>query len=413
MFDMFISEILQYIAEYLSDVKQILALRHVCKKTMIMYTPTFTCKQTYSFLYVKDIRADTNSNTCYNREYINKIIYTEYINNKYNTKHNLLFMKNLTHLDLYDNSNVLHPADLIYLPNLTYLSANFYSPLHVRNISHLKSLHTLVTDFINDYEPCIEYPPNLKYINCTILYTGIHFSRVAKQLKRLVIFTLCDIVTVIIDLIKQGLFINIEEMNIGYGISINCIKYLPSLTKLNTWHHKVTDEHLLYLTNLNKLILGTNCLITDSSLINCTKLTELTFSYNIYRLIEYNSKVTDLSIQYLINLKMADFSNNKLLTNKCLVNLINLTELHCNNNFTDNGIIHLKNLKILHLHDNTKITDNSISKLTNICILSCGKNNNLTDKSLLQLPFLKFLNCGYDHKFSDISLRNIEHIEYD
>jgi hypothetical protein len=102
----------------------------------------------------------------------------------------------------------------------------------------------------------------------------------------------------------------------------------------------------------------------------------------------YGRCIEDSSISNLYNLEELILHNNKLLSDKGLINLNKLTKLHLkhNTNITNKSIINKNNLEELVLIHNKNINDEGFINITKLKKLNLGYNNNRK----LNLEFIKF-----------------------
>jgi hypothetical protein len=223
--------------------------------------------------------------------------------------------------------------------------------------------------------------------------------------------------------------INLKTLHLSDNSKIKpeIIKLLPKLELVDCGIYEFTDDHLINLTNIRKLICGINCFFTDLSFRQLTKLKILDIDWAHILLDDDTfstlTELTELHLgnrliltdQVFINMsKMRKLycDRNIYITDNCLKYMPNLIELDCgsNNNFTDNAIIELHDLEILRCGECINITDNCLKHMSNLIELDCGNNNNFTDSAIMKLHNLETLKCGNCTNITDTTLLHLQNL---
>jgi len=210
----------------------------------------------------------------------------------------LITLKNLTHLDIRYN-NIISDNSVKNLYNLTHLSCNNkLTDNSIKNLTQLvyldRSLNGLIT------EKVINNLTNLKTLKMSENMTCKYLT----NLQNLKTLYACENIT------DSGLlnFPDLEELYFCIdNTKINNYFY-------NNYKFKISDISIKKLTKLKKLKLN-------------------------------KSNISDEGINLLTNLIDFDFQQNDLITNNGIKNLINMINITCNGNITDEGLINMLTLK--------------------------------------------------------------------
>lgn len=205
-------------------------------------------------------------------------------------------------------------------------------------------------------------------------------------------------------------------------VYISKCKYLMFLNCNYT--NNITDLSVQYLINISILIC--NKVITDTSIAKLTNLVTLD--------IGDNTSISDYSLSNLSKLKQLLLNDTcSKISDNSISQLTSLTKLHLGNNdicyITNNSIAKLTNLVSLNisnnqyidnillpnlktLYTNHKLVDSSIKTLTSLTHLYCISNDNFTDSVVCNLPKLTLLSCGFNNNFTDITLYTLSRLKY-
>ncbi|MGV8947892.1 MAG: leucine-rich repeat domain-containing protein [Candidatus Paracaedibacter sp.] len=207
-----------------------------------------------------------------------------------------------------------------------------------------------------------------------------------------------------------------------------CIEYLSDTFRFASLFDYNRDQSLKVFTNLQKLDLQENYLITDASVQHLTNLTELD--------LQENKLITDASVQHLTNLTELNLQYNKLITDASVQHLTNLTKLNLVNNkdITDASLKYLINLQELDLGrracffggkelgpiKNENISGKSLIYLTNLTsltlVISKDSKSAIFGPVLEHLPRLNGLTLAIEAPFNHenlFSLTNLTRLETD
>lgn len=256
----------------------------------------------------------------------------------------LLHLTNLLHLNLSWNRSITN-AGLRNLPQLTRLDLNSSVSIDHDGISHL----TTLTDL------------NLRNIGLRIKNVGI--ERLTR-LQRLIISRN--------DITSDALWnlTNLTHLELRmkeYDLNDEILKRLTKLCYLSIlYHSSVTDDGLSHLVSLSSLTFFPSRLITDLSVCQLTNLTSLEF---------LNARAEE-------NIRVNAREDNIRVNAKYLRNQENLV--------TDAGLKTLTQLVSLGIAGNRVVSDKSISLLTNLTSLSCNKYQ-ISFACLMQLTKLRNL----------------------
>lgn len=242
-------------------------------------------------------------------------------------------------------------------------------------------------------DPALGRFTNLK----TLFIEGTHYVS-DKSLSRLV------------HLEKFRIFIYGQSYETDNSITEKSISRLTNLVSLSLGFGCVGDETLSLLTNLRKLELGGNQLVTDGSLKKMTQLRKLI----IYESMTTGSKtgsITGSSVSLLTNLRQLfiGYCDNPIFTDDCLGELTNLEKLNIffNENFTDRSISKLTNLRELSFSPRSNITETSVSLLTNLQNLSLSGNTSITPNVLSILTNIHTLDLEDNEIIDEDCLRHL------
>jgi hypothetical protein len=203
----------------------------------------------------------------------------------------------------------------------------------------------------------------------------------------------------------------ITGLDLGDNISITGkgLDALPNLKSLSI-NNRIMNDDIIKLTNLTKLELSNNSIITDDGMRNMYNLTYLDSKFSITNI----SHLTNLetlyiytglvdSLPYLTKLKILSIDS-ELIIDKHLENLINLEELEIENyvegsKITNESISNFTKLKKLKLWNCFDITNNGLTKLTNITELDITiTSDKINMDSISRLKMLLKLNIYFDSK---------------
>jgi len=179
--------------------------------------------------------------------------------------------------------------------------------------------------------------------------------------------------------------------NVSFGDDeIKILSQLPNLTNM-ILPMLVTNKGLLYLTNLLKLNLGCNNIVSDYGLKQLTKLKKLIIDGS-------GDRITNDGISTLINLTY--ISDDDELTN----NIITMESISCLTNlkkfnfyilydFKENSLWYLTNLKKLEIYGGNPSPE-SLLRLTKLKSLTIYDNQSIKNETIKQLTYLKKLNIS-------------------
>jgi hypothetical protein len=186
------------------------------------------------------------------------------------------------------------------------------------------------------------------------------------------------------------ILLNIDNLAIKFRFSVVSKLFLQliynSVTSLMT---KVTIRQckpfLQRLTSLTKINLSYNQFIRNEAIENLVSLTYLD--------LESNYTISDVALTRLTKLRTLSLYDNQSITNNAIKELYSLTSINLDDNkyISDEGICNLTNLEELDLSSNKKITDNSLKKLVNLRRLNIGNNSKITIKGFSHLSKLSTL----------------------
>lgn len=188
------------------------------------------------------------------------------------------------------------------------------------------------------------------------------------------------------------------------------VSYFDEATDLLAWRHTCTSTMHVFTANF--------VYHTFSDLFNVIALSLLSDNNEFTRNIDkHASKVTYLDCGY--NTKLSDltkFVNLTLLKcsyNKKIKHLPEqLLRLSCgwNNRLNDKDISHLHNLKVLQCDFNSSITSVGIGALTGLERLEVGLNTRITDDVFKNLKNLRYLKCN-NSNLTDLTLLYLPNLE--
>lgn len=165
-------------------------------------------------------------------------------------------------------------------------------------------------------------------------------------------------------------------------------------------HYDISDYAILKMTNLVKLTIDRDSIISNEALCQLTQLREL----NVF-----SSEINDGGIEKLYHLTSLVPSPN--MCGLGFKNLTNLQSLNLRHNYVigDDCVSSLTGLRKLSLFFNNRISSRAISKLTNLTDLNVGENHTVCDEGIMPLTNLTALNlsCVVYHSFITVeSLKN-------
>jgi hypothetical protein len=182
-------------------------------------------------------------------------------------------------------------------------------------------------------------------------------------------------------------------------------EYLTSLVDLNLqgacghWRggNHFTDKLFDFLTNLKKLYIDDNHVITNNGIKKLINIKDLT--------IRNCANISNEGLTNLTTLQKLNIYNLHRLTDNVFKNLTNIKELDMTfGNISDIGISHLINIEKLHFLSCDNIKFNNFDKLTKLHYLSICGGSNILDDDIKSLSNIKTI-CLYGCKINGLGIK--------
>jgi hypothetical protein len=341
------------IVSFIDNITDFQIFRRICRSTYIYrYKPNFVCRIFNEDAIIEQVDLSL-SNYYYDFEniikteggYIRWLICSTYITNEH-----LQYMSNLRYVDFLNNTNI-NDSCISYIPKIIGISSG----------------ESDISDFTNF--------GNLILLDCD---NNVHINDNTFKLLSKLLYLSCG----------------------SCDLSDEIFQYIPNLIYLDCGITSFTDRGIIQLKNIKTLKCGSTN-ITDCGINKLHSLISLSCeSLNITNITLKNltfldcgdSQITDESLEHMTLLKNLICSKNRVITNKGISYLPNLTQLDCGLNMNINNFTN--NTKLTHLlcGSNTSINDESFQPLTNLIHLDCHRAFiNITKKALLYIPNLEYI----------------------